>query len=219
MLRSAFTPHVVAVPVRELAGLHRAPEVGVDRYPVGRDVVAGVVVLRHAGAPAVIDVVGERGDHHAPGQGVERVRTNQPAGGVHEVGDDLVQHGLARVGVDVKDEDLAGVEASGPQVLAIVGEAGVMRFVAPAHRQGVDHLAVGVGPGIGVDGDELVLLVPHPFDAQRPDVDVVFLALDLGDVGRHAGLVRVSGQAEQHGHGHRQVLEQRGRFHRSLPLG
>ena len=63
-----------------------------------------------------------------------------------------------------------------PELAAVVGEAAVMRLVASADRGGRDDLAVVRRRRIRADGDELVGAVAEAFDAERPDVDVVFLA-------------------------------------------
>src|SRR5439155_1539064 len=53
-----------------------------------------------------------------------------------------------------------------------------------------DHLAVALRLRIDVDRDQLVGAVAQPFDAERPDVDVILLALDeLRDVRRIAGFI------------------------------
>ena len=50
------------------------------------------------------------------------MRADQSAGALDEVGDDLVQYGLARIGVNVEYENLVGIETAGPQVLAVVAQ-------------------------------------------------------------------------------------------------
>ena len=82
---------------------------------------------------------------------------------------------MSRIGGDVENENLAGVEARGPQRPAVVGEAGVVGLVPSGNRRTVDDLPVAFGFGIYVNGDEAVVAVAHPLDSQRPDVDVVFL--------------------------------------------
>ena len=60
---------------------------------------------------------------------------------------------------------------STPDLLeAIVGEAGVVRFVAAADRHVVDHVAVRLRRGIDVDGDELVEAVAESLDEACLDV-------------------------------------------------
>jgi hypothetical protein len=70
------------------------------------------------------------------------------------------------------------------------------RSSVPADRERVHDLAVALRLGIDVDGDELVLLVAHALHPERPHVDEVLLADDLGHVGRHAGLVRPAGRRD-----------------------
>jgi hypothetical protein len=112
------------------------------------------------------------------------------AGPLAEVRDGLGQLRLRWIGPDVEDVDLALREASRPEEAPIVGEAHVMGLVAGSDRDGVDHLAVALGLRVDVDGHQLVRPVADPVDAERPDVDVVFLSLDqLGHVRRVAGLV------------------------------
>ena len=181
--------NVVAVAVGEVAALFRAAQRVVGRHPVRRDVLAVVRVLDHGRAPAVVLVVRQAGDHHAPGKRVEGVRADDAAAVGDEGVDRLVQRRLGGIAVDVEDEDLAGVESGGPQIAAVVGEPGVVRLVASADGKGVDHLAVLRRFRVGVDRHQLVLLVADTLHAQGPDVDEVFLADDLGHVRRHAGFV------------------------------
>ena len=112
------------------------------------------------------------------------------AGLVGEVGDGLHQRGRGRVAADVEHEDLVVVQAAGPQVTAVVGEAAVVRLAAPAHAEHMHDLAVIRGLRIHIHGDELVRLVTHALHPERPHVDIVFLALDQGaEVGRITGFV------------------------------
>jgi len=96
---------------------------------------------------------------------------------------------FGRIGRNVEHEDRAVVDARQPQLAAVVGEAAVMRLVAPADRDRLDRLAESGRAFSHVDGDELVGAVAHALDAERPDIDVVLLAGDLRHVGRLAGLV------------------------------
>ena len=156
---------------------------------MGPDVVAAVGVLHHAGAAAVVAVVGKPGNQHASRQRIAGVWAHHAAGLGDEVIDGLVQAWLGGVAVDIEDEDSAGVQAARPKIAAVVGEAGVVGLVAPAHRVRIHHLAVGVGTRIDIHGHQLVLLIADARHAQGPDVDKVLLTHDLGHVGRHAGFI------------------------------
>ena len=108
----------------------------------------------------------------------------------------LMSFGWAGFGAHVEDVDLAVVEAAGPKIFAIVGEAHVMRFAAAADGNLVNHFAVGLGCRIHVDGDELVRSVAQARHAERPDMDEILLALDqAGHVRRIARLVGMQGCA------------------------
>ena len=183
-------PDVIAVAVGKAAALDRAAQIALDGHPVGGHVVAAVGVLHHAGAAAVVAIVGQPGDQHAPRQRVAGVRAHHAAGFGHEVIDGLVQARLGRVAVDIEDEYAAGVQAARPQKAAVVGETGVVGLVAPAHRMRVHHSAVGAGTRIDIHRHQLVLLIADARHAQGPNVNEVLLADDLGHVGRHAGLIR-----------------------------
>ena len=109
-----------------------------------------------------------------------------------EVGDAPHDLGLGGIGPHVEDEDLAVVEPARPEEAPVVGEAHVVRLAAPAHRDLVDDLAVLLGGGIGVDGDELVEAVAEALHPERPDVDVVLLPLD--EVAHVGGVARLVGE-------------------------
>jgi hypothetical protein len=58
----------------------------------------------------------------------------------------------------------------------------VVRFVAATHRDRVNDLRIGLGVRVNVYRDEFVLTVANALKAQRPDIDIVFLAHDLGHI-------------------------------------
>ena len=142
---------------------------------------------------AMVLVVGEAAHHHAARDRIQRVRADDAPRILDETVDLFGQARLARVRVDIEDEDLAGVDPACPEMPPVVGQSGVVRLVSAADGQAVDDLAVGVGAGSHVDGDQLVRLVAHALDPQGPDIDELFLAGDLGHVGRHAGFVGQGG--------------------------
>ena len=97
------------------------------------------------------------------------------------------------VAVDIENENLAGIQATGPQIASVVREAGMMGFVAAANRDAVHHLTVFGGDGIDVDRDELILLIAYTWHTKCPDVDDIFLANNFCHVRRHTGFVGVTG--------------------------
>lgn len=104
------------------------------RAVVVSDVLARVGVFHQRRATAVVLIVRQARDHHAPGQGISGVWTDDAAALGDEIGDDLVQSGLGQVAVHVEDEDLVGIQPTGPEIVAVVGEAGVVGLVAVAYR-------------------------------------------------------------------------------------
>ena len=180
---------VVSIAVREVSRLLGTLQVVIRRHPDAGDKVAAVGVLRHAGAPAVVAVIGQTGDQHASGQSIVGMGPDNAAGLLDEVVNGAMQLGRCRICVDIEDEDFAGVQARGPQVAAIIGQARVVRFVAATHGNRVDDLRIGLGVRVNVYGDEFVLTVANALKAQRPDIHRVFLAHDLGHIWRHAGFV------------------------------
>ena len=58
---------VVAVAIGKAAGLLGALQIVIGGHPNAGDEVAAVGVLRHAGAAAVVAVIGQTGDQHASG--------------------------------------------------------------------------------------------------------------------------------------------------------
>ena len=84
--------------------------------------------------------------------------------------------------MDVEDKDLAGFETGEPELAAIVGEPAVMRFVAPLDGRAADDFAVGRRAGLYIDGDKFVRAIAQTFDAERPDIDELFLPLDAGEI-------------------------------------
>ena len=184
--------HVITVTVGKIAGLDRALQVSIGGHPVRGDVLPVVGVFHHARAPAVVLVVGQPGNQHPAGHGVTGVRADHAAALVHKVADGLVQTGFGRVRVYVKNKNPVGIQARGPQVAPVVGQARVVGLVAPAHGQRVDDLAVVFRLRVDVNGNQLVLLVAQALHAQGPDIHEVLLADDFRHVRRHAGLVRGS---------------------------
>ena len=91
--------------------------------------------------------------------------------------------------MDVEDEDLAAFEAGEPELAAVVGEPAVMRLIASVDRRAADDFAVVRRAGLYVDRDEFVRAIAHSFDAERPDIDELFLSIDAGEVRRRAGFI------------------------------
>ena len=153
--------------------------------------LALVVVERHPGLAALVLGVGKRLHQHAPGQRVVGVRAEE-ARLVAEIAHGTHELRLGRIGRDVEHPDAALRQAARPQMPPVVGEAHVVRLGARAGGHRVGHFAVGLGLGIDVHGNQLVRAVAEALDTERPDVDVVFLALDqLRDVRRITGLVGI----------------------------
>src|SRR4051794_12595730 len=98
------------------------------------------------------------------------------AGGLDKVVDRPLQPRSRRIGMDIENEDLAGIQAAGPEVAAVIREAAMMRLVATAHRNTGDHLAIGGGAGTDIDRDQLVRSVTQALDAKGPDIDILLLA-------------------------------------------
>jgi hypothetical protein len=107
-----------------------------------------------------------------------------------QIGDGFHQFRFARRGGDIEHIDLVIVQATGPQEAAVIGEAHVVRFAASAHRDLAHDLAELLRGRVDIDRYQFVEAVTHAFDAQRPHVHEIFLALDqVGHVGRVAGFV------------------------------
>src|SRR5467141_2797481 len=114
----------------------------------------------------------------------------EESGFLPEIGDRAHQLRRGRIPADVEHPDAVVRQAARPQVAAVVGESHVVRLDAGPGGDLADHLAVALRLRIDVDRDQLVGAVAQPFDAERPDVDVILLALDeLRDVRRIAGLI------------------------------
>ena len=97
------------------------------------------------------------------------------------------------VAVDIENENLAGIQTTGPQIASIIRETGVMGFIAAANRDAVHHLSVFGRNGIDVDCDELILLIAHAWHTKCPDVDEILLADNFCHVRRHTGFVGLTG--------------------------
>jgi hypothetical protein len=105
---------------------------------------------------------------------------------------------LGRIGGNIENEDLARVEPGNPVLAPVVGQSAMMGLVSATDRVGVDHLAKCRGVLSDVHGDQFVGTIADALDAEGPDIDELFLALDLGHVG---GLARLVGQCRgNHGH-------------------
>ena len=202
-------PHVIAVAVRIGAGFHRPTQICIRGQPMGGQVVAAVGELHQPGAPVAVLIVGQAGDQHAPRHGVAGVRPHHAAGTAHEVVNGLDQLGHRWVAVNIKDEDLAAVQAAGPKEAPVIRKAGVMRLVAPAHRQAMHHLPIARRIRVDVHGDQLVLLIAHAGQPQGPDVNEVLLPNDLRHVGGHAGFISRSGRHAEAGQQQTQGLKEK----------
>ena len=110
---------VVAVAVAAVGGRHR----------IGGDQLALVAVERHPGHAAAVLGVRQALDDHPAGHGVERVRADVAGLGRH-VGDRPHELGPRGIAPDVEDRDAAVVEAAGPEIAPVVGEAHVVRLAA-----------------------------------------------------------------------------------------
>src|SRR5207302_10561752 len=107
-----------------------------------------------------------------------------------EIADRARELRRGRIPADVEHPDAVVRQPARPQVAPVVGESHVVRLDAGPGGDLADHLAVALRLRIDVDRDQLVGAVAQPFDAERPDVDVVLLALDeLRDVRRIAGFI------------------------------
>ena len=157
-----------------------------------------VVVQRHAGHAALVLGVRQRLHEHPPGERVIGVRP-EIAGLVPQIADGLHQLRLRGIGRDIEDPDPVLGQPARPDVAAVVGESHVVRLGPRAGGGRVDDLAVALRLRIHIHRDELVGAVSQPLHAERPDVDVVLLALDqLGDIRRIAGFVGAYHGGEPH---------------------
>src|SRR3954471_13692682 len=104
--------------------------------------------------------------------------TGGAAGGFSEIVDRLSQLRFGGIGVDVEDEELAGVETREPKLAAVVGEPAVVRFVAAIHGNAVDDFAERGRARFYIVGNEFVSAIAEAFDTERPNIDELFLAFD-----------------------------------------
>ena len=102
---------------------------------------------------------------------------------LHEVFNDFDKLRLCGIGGDIEDEDLAVRQPGRPELAPIVGEAAMMGFMPPADRGGEDRLPKGRRVFARIDGDELVRPIAQALDPQRPDVDEILDAGNLGHIG------------------------------------
>src|SRR3954469_20552013 len=108
--------------------------------------------------------------------------TRGAAGGFSEIVDRLSQLRFRRIGVDVEDEQFAGIETGEPKLAAVVGEPAVVRFVAAIDGHAVDYFAERGRARFYIDGNEFVSAIAQAFDTERPNIDELFLAFDAGHV-------------------------------------
>src|SRR2546423_15199738 len=117
------------------------------------------------------------------------MRPGGAAGGFGEVVDRFNQRRFRRIGVDVEDKHLAGVETREPELAAVVSEPAVVRFVATVDGDAVDDFAERRRARFYIDGDQLVRAIAQAFDAERPDIDELLLAFDSREVRGRTGFI------------------------------
>ena len=117
-----------------------------------------------------------------PGKAYAPCGPASAAGGLGEIVDRLYQLRFRRIGVDIEDEDLAGIETGEPELAAIVSESAVMRLVASLDGNAVDDFAVVRRAGLYIDGNKFVRAIAQTFDTERPDINELLLPVDAGKI-------------------------------------
>ena len=173
---------IVTITVREVARLISALQVVIGWHPYTGDEITAVGVLRHTRAATVVAIIRQARNQHASRQRIIGMGSDYAARFVDEVINGAVQLGRCRVSVNIKNEDFAGIQTRRPQKTAVIGQAGVVRFVAAAHGDRVNDLCVGLRVGVHIYRDQFVLTIANALKAQCPDVHVIFLTHDLRHV-------------------------------------
>lgn len=109
------------------------------------------------------------------------MRAGGAGGSLGEIVDRLHQLRLRWIAMNVEDENAAVFETGEPELAAIIGESAMVRFVPPVDGNAVNDFAVVRRAGLCINGDEFVRAIAETFDAERPDIDKLFLALDPGE--------------------------------------
>src|SRR5437773_8160490 len=146
------------------------------------DVVAVVPVFDQRCLSSFVFRVGETWNKHPSGQGICAMRPDGAAGSLGEIVDCLRQLRFRRIGVDVEDKNAAAFEAGGPELTAVVGEPAMMRLISSLDGPAADDSAGGGPARFYIDGDEFIGAIAHAFDAERPDIDKLLLAVDAGEI-------------------------------------
>src|SRR5207248_4730694 len=146
------------------------------------DVVAIVPVFDQCCLSSFVLRVGETRNKHAPGQGISAVWSKGATGSLGEIVDCLRQLRFCRITMHIEDENAAAFEAGEPQLTAVISEPAVMRLISSLDGRAADDLAVGGRARFYIDGDEFIGAIAHAFDAERPDIDKLLLAVDSCEV-------------------------------------
>ena len=110
------------------------------------------------------------------------MRPDCATGGLGEITDRLHEFWSRGIGVDVENEDATRIQSGQPELVSVVGEPGVVSFIATIDRRGADNFAVSWRAGLYVDRDNFVRAIAETFDAERPNIDELFLSFDPGKV-------------------------------------
>src|SRR5262245_43712110 len=114
-------------------------------HPVGLNVLALVVVLDHSGFAAVVLIVRETGDEHPAGQRIKGMRSDDTTRVFDEGVDRLDERRFCRIRGDIENKNFTVVEATKPQVTAVVSETAVMGFMRTSNRDTRDYFTVLIG--------------------------------------------------------------------------
>src|SRR6266446_8114425 len=191
---------VVAVAIGKLR-VRGAARILLCRQPMGGDVIAVVPIFDQGGPATVILRIGKTRNEHTPGQCIRAMWPGGATRGLGEVVDRFHQFRLRRIAMHVEDEHATAFEAGEPELTTVIGKAAVVRLVPSIDRRAINDLAVGGRARLYIDGDKFVRAIAQTFDAERPNIDKLFLSLDAGEVRRRAGFIgpgsaRVEGESE-----------------------
>src|SRR5207248_6894722 len=146
------------------------------------DVVAIVSVLDQGRLSSFVLRVRETWDEHTSGQRISAMRPDGATGSLGKIVDCLRQLRFRRITMHIEDENAAAFEAGEPQLTAVISEPAVMRLISSLDRRAADDFAVGGRARFYIDGDEFIGAIAHAFDAERPDIDKLLLAVDSCEV-------------------------------------
>src|SRR5437868_2171168 len=110
------------------------------------------------------------------------MRPDRSAGGFGEIVYGLHKARSRGVGVHVKNKYAATIKTCEPELAPVIRKSTVVRLVSTFDGGAADHFAVVRRAGLYIDSHKFIRAVSEAFNAERPDVNELFLTIDAGEI-------------------------------------